>query len=139
LATRRAARNGAVNIVAGLTRNMRCCLMPQASANLIPATTTRNRRRVSAVENADPIFAAIAAHRDAVAAYWKDPGNDAAWDAMGYAELAMTRTKPTTVSGVVAYLNHVARCETHSLFGDDRETNDRVRVFICDVRDGLKG
>jgi hypothetical protein len=42
---------------------------------------------------------------------------------MGYAELAMTRTKPATVPGVVAYLDHVDRCETHSLFGDDGETN----------------
>jgi hypothetical protein len=117
--------------------------MPQACTNVI-AAATRNGRRGVAVDKADPIFALIERHREAVAAYYKSlvtPHADinAPWDAMHLAQYAMDDANPTTLAGMVAYLNHVADDGyVHSLFGEDDETNEQIRKFIHKVRDALK-
>jgi hypothetical protein len=111
--------------------------MSQASTDLVAYAPPRNR---------DPIFEAIAAHRAAVAAYYKidirtpEAEAKAIFDAMYLAQYAMDGTKPTTLGGLVAYLDHVAdESYVHTLFGNDDETNKPIREFIRDVRDALTG
>jgi hypothetical protein len=117
--------------------------MSQACTNVVSSTATRNPRR--AAVHCDPIFRAIATQRAAVAAYYKAARGlgteaDKAWDALQDAEHAMNSTTPTTLAGMVAYLDRVADDSyIHSLFGDDDEYNDRICAFVREVRDGLKG
>jgi hypothetical protein len=62
----------------------------------------------------DPIYAAIAAHRSAVAAWHEAGGDDRAThlagDAMDKTGAALAEVQPTTLAGVIAYLSYIAEC-----------------------------
>jgi hypothetical protein len=82
--------------------------------HLIPQPRTErgaNRRSAAAVDN-DPIFAAIAKFGAADERWLNSLADgkdrDAAWDALGHAEIHMMwNTKPTTIAGMVARLDFI--------------------------------
>jgi hypothetical protein len=90
------------------TRSTRRAVL--AGFTTLPATTP-----AFGVSNVpDPIYAAIAAHRQAVAAYHAAAGDAQATmhagDVMDETARALGDVQPTTIAGVIAFLSYIAEC-----------------------------
>jgi hypothetical protein len=89
-----------------ITTSNRC-----AGVAAVPATSLPVLRAAS---EPDPIYAAIAAHRRAVAAWdaagGDDRATDLAGDAMDKTGAALAEVQPTTLAGVIAFLAYIAEC-----------------------------
>jgi hypothetical protein len=104
-------------------------------------TTSPNGAAARGVVAVDPIRAIIERHRATYARYLDHLGDDDAWEMLALAQWALLHTNPTTLAGMVAWLDYLAEFDNPALFwADDYDgSHDRVNALLGHIRDVLKG